>query len=207
MYGEIYLKESYKFRAERRDPLIVDAGANIGLATTYFKKLYPASRVYSYEPDPAAYNALQRNVAGLPDVNPVNCALSLASGNVDFYTGGRTHMSLLPDRKTNHKKITVQSKRLSEELKRICTGERLDLLKLDVEGGEHEILRDLRDTEMIDMVDQMIIEYHHHLGGRDNLAGFLGTLENNGFGYSVSGNRKDDPRSFSDIFIRAYRTQ
>ncbi|HMK45110.1 MAG TPA: hypothetical protein VK436_00645, partial [Methanocella sp.] len=47
MYGEIYLKEAYKFRAERRDPLIVDAGANIGLATTYFKKLYPASRVYS----------------------------------------------------------------------------------------------------------------------------------------------------------------
>ena len=40
----------------------------------------------------------------------------------------------------------------------------VDLLKLDVEGAEHRILRDLLSSEKIQYIRHMVIEYHHHMG-------------------------------------------
>jgi FkbM family methyltransferase len=40
---------------------------------------------------------------------------------------------------------------------------RVDLLKMDIEGAEHEVLRYLAASRKIDNVDQMVMEYHHHV--------------------------------------------
>src|SRR5687768_11770928 len=37
-YGEIFGNEIYRFSTEKKDPLIIDCGANIGLGTLYFKQ-------------------------------------------------------------------------------------------------------------------------------------------------------------------------
>ncbi|SEP92798.1 methyltransferase, FkbM family [Solimonas aquatica] len=44
-------------------PLIVDAGAGIGLSSYYFKRLKPQARIRAFEPNPALRALLERNIA------------------------------------------------------------------------------------------------------------------------------------------------
>jgi len=60
--NEIYLQEVYKFCTDQIDPLIIDAGANIGLSLIYFKRLYPQARIIAYEPDNSIFKLLESNV-------------------------------------------------------------------------------------------------------------------------------------------------
>src|SRR5207253_1268524 len=45
LFEEIYVGGGYFFRSEGAEPLIVDAGANIGMACAYFKTIYPGCRI------------------------------------------------------------------------------------------------------------------------------------------------------------------
>src|SRR5690606_5512850 len=62
MHKEIFEQEIYKFKTSTPEPYIIDGGANIGLATIYFKKLYPFSRIVSFEPDLKIFETLKQNI-------------------------------------------------------------------------------------------------------------------------------------------------
>ena len=53
---EIFMNRVYFFKTERSNPLILDVGSNIGLTVLFFKKFYPGSLVYAFEPDPDNFN-------------------------------------------------------------------------------------------------------------------------------------------------------
>ena len=54
----------------------------------------------------------------------------------------------------------------------------VDFLKLDVEGSELPVLRDLASSGAIGQIRQMVIEFHHHMRPDvDNLSECLSILE------------------------------
>jgi len=55
--------------------LIVDAGANIGIATVYYATRYPNTKIIAIEPEPDNFDMLTRNCAGLPNVALKRAAL------------------------------------------------------------------------------------------------------------------------------------
>jgi GT2 family glycosyltransferase len=61
MHKEIFEQEIYKFISPTDEPLIIDAGANIGLSTIYFKKLYPKARILAFEPDDYIFKYLKKD--------------------------------------------------------------------------------------------------------------------------------------------------
>jgi hypothetical protein len=71
---------------------------------------------------------------------------------------------------------------------------------MDIEGAEHEVLRDLAASSKIDNVDRMVMEYHNHVSAEeDRLAGVLNLLESHGFGCRLVANsvpRSGRPQSF-----------
>jgi len=133
-------------------------------------------------------------------------------GKMTFYfdkdTPGNPCMSLYMK---GNASIDVKVERLSAYLQEIEKPHKrnIDLLKLDVEGSEHGVLRDLIKTKKIASIKEMIIEYHHHMGNtEDKLGQFLVMLENYGFGYQVA---TYDQRSFpsrgggQSFMLHAYR--
>jgi FkbM family methyltransferase len=207
-YGEIFARQNYRFQAASESPLICDCGANIGMATLYFKWLYPKARIEAFEPDPKTFSLLEKNVARnrLTDVITHNCALWDENGSVDFFvdpaTPGSVLMSADPSRMVGQP-IQVPSRRLSDFIQ-----EPIDLLKLDVEGAEHRILNDLVRSGRIELVREMIIEFHHHIGTqRSCLASFLHLIENAGFEYQIEASvyPVNSRGVFQDILITAYR--
>src|SRR5262249_51895723 len=51
LYSEFSARQSYRFASSRPDPVVYDCGANIGMATFYFKWLYPKAHIDAFEPD------------------------------------------------------------------------------------------------------------------------------------------------------------
>ncbi len=51
LFRVILLRNEYYFETAKDHPVIFDCGANIGLATLFFKWLYPGGEIYAFEPD------------------------------------------------------------------------------------------------------------------------------------------------------------
>jgi FkbM family methyltransferase len=208
LYREIFVRQDYYFRTDSKTPYVLDCGANLGVASLYFKWLYPGSRVKAFEPDPNTFRLLRKNVVdnGL-DIETYNFALwDEDSEEVNFFVDSRNPGSALMSVQKSRLGgdcIKVSAKRLSAFI-----DEPVDFLKIDVEGSESRILRDLVETKKIALVRQMVVEYHHRIGQQKScLAEFLVMLEQAGFEYQVRAaiypvTSRD---VFQDVLISAYQ--
>jgi FkbM family methyltransferase len=120
----------------RDDYNCVDIGANIGLMTLYISDYCRSGRIISVEPNRAVFQALQNTIKAnaIGNAVPVNVAVTDRDGEVRFSedsayghinSGGNT---------------VVEGITLATLLRR-CEMDRIDFLKIDVEGHEPVILR------------------------------------------------------------------
>lgn len=200
LFGEVFVGSEYCCRLPVKDPFIVDCGANIGLATVYFKLHFPGARILAFEPNPHCHEVFAQNVSenGLADVTLVKAGCSREPGRATFHIarGFSPMSSAHSDRgKVETEPCEVDLVRLSDHLTRP-----VDLLKMDVEGAEWDILDDLIRTGKIELVDRLFIEYHHRIGTPEaKLGRFLQLLEDAGYTYSVA-SQIPPQRRFTGVF-------
>jgi FkbM family methyltransferase len=141
------------------DPdVIVDAGANIGMATLYYHRAYPRARIVAIEPEPSNFEILRKNCGGLDRVTllnaalwPVSTSLALADPQAEkwafvFKEGGAggTPTTTIP-----------------EILQRLGA-DKIDILKIDIEGGERELFN--RDPgSWLPHIGVIVIELHDRM--------------------------------------------
>lgn len=75
IYNEIFVLQAYlKHGIQLADgDTVIDAGANVGLFTTFACRLAKQLKVYAFEPNPAAYACLQANAAAWCGTSEVQC--------------------------------------------------------------------------------------------------------------------------------------
>ena len=208
LFREIFLGHEYYFVAKKDTPLIVDCGSNIGMSVLYFKMLYPDSRIEAFEPGKETYSSLEENIRNnhLNSVVTRNGALSNREGVIDFYYDQDNTGSLIMS--TRKERMPKQKQSVDALLLSKYMDEEVDFLKIDIEGAETEVVEELIKAGKLDLVDQMVIEYHHHIPGEsDVFSGMLRLLEDAGFGYQIEG-RLDRPlrgEQVQDILIYAYK--
>jgi FkbM family methyltransferase len=187
---EIFTSEIYNLELQN-SPIIIDAGAHIGLATLYFKKKYPQSRIITVEPNPILFKTLELNIEqnSISGITLINKALAKKEGKMDFFidnagtwysTGGK-HVGAWSGNQQS-KKIEVETITLSSLLK-----EPIDLLKLDIEGSELEVLKESK--EKLGLVRNIVLEFHSN---RDNkLEKLLKLLNSSGYTTKVIGTEQN----------------
>lgn len=165
MKGEIFTQGVYFFETTNPQPLIIDAGAHIGLSTLYFKKIYPHAEIMAIEPNPLAFQILEKNIFEnqLDDVHTHQVALSDREdvGEVEFFMDKTDDQWLSTASFTSgawtgtqeSKSILVPTALLSDFLTRP-----VDFLKMDIEGAEQPVLTAAQDK--LHLIKQMIIEFH-----------------------------------------------
>lgn len=211
LFEEIFLNRCYFFDCDNPAPRIIDAGANIGMASCYFKTLFPGARIDAFEADKNTSDTLRATfeINGWKDCRVFPCAVSETDGEITFYSRkdetASSYNSTVAARvnKSEFTEQTVQAVRLSSYI-----DGPIDLLKLDVEGAEMGVMRELVSSRKLAQIEQLFIEYHHHIDKTvDELGHFLGLLENNGFGYVVTSwlNLPTWRGRFQDVVIYAYR--
>jgi FkbM family methyltransferase len=137
---ELYLQGEYPEELEISDPeVIVDLGANIGLALVDFRLRYPNARLIGIEPDPVAFNTLRLNTAGDGNIQTLPVAASGSDGVRTFYSSVESVVSGFTRSRTFQRAMPVYTRSL-DSLMRDLDLDTIDLLKIDVEGAEEEVL-------------------------------------------------------------------
>jgi len=184
-FHEIFVEEFYKFTSEEKDPIILDCGANIGTSCVYFKKLYPTSKIIAFEADLVIADILKSNIEfnKIANVEIINKAVWINDNGVSFASEGSDGSSIfgIGD------KVIVPSIRLKDILDQM---ERVDILKMDIEGAENEVLIDCKNS--LNHVKNIFIEYHSFPNQNQKLNEILEVLSQNGFRYYINSiqNRK-----------------
>ena len=177
---DIFLRQDYLYPVPvARKPFIIDCGGNVGFTVLYFKLQYPDARMLVFEPDPQNFVMLQDNLqrAGFADVELKKLAVADKEGTLNFFAstvGG--HIATAGDEGT----IAVEAVRLSQFI-----NEPVDILKMDIEGAETLVLRDLDASGKIENIKNIIMEFHYNAVDLNALGEVLSMLERRNFRYHI----------------------
>ena len=160
LFTEIFFHRIYFFKSCMPSPKIIDCGSNIGMSIFFFKLIYPDAKIVGFEPDKITFDVLSANIKNnrIKGVTLVNSAIGRRNGVIDFYRpiglGGDLGMStILSTINYNYEKVKVRTVRLSSYIK-----ENIDLLKMDIEGGEEEAIIEIQ--KKINQINCLVIELH-----------------------------------------------
>lgn len=165
---EIYLLNCYElldgFRV-RAGETVVDVGSNVGLFTV--KAAVEAGahgRVISVEPHPVAWDILRKNVEmnGLKNVTTVRAALGASKGEARLLfsprsTVGTLYESFLHTPTRDAAAVPVMT---LDSLASDVGLDRIDLLKIDVEGAEMEVLKGCERLLSMGAIGRVVVETH-----------------------------------------------
>jgi FkbM family methyltransferase len=121
--------------------IFLDLCANIGYFSAIAAALVgPGGRVFAFEPSPACFVRLQQNLCGFEQAVIYNYAASDKNGRSWFYLHAKEDGwgSLFSDHDLTER-IQVNTIRL-DDWARDAAIQRLDFLKIDIEGGEYDAL-------------------------------------------------------------------
>ncbi|ANE52813.1 FkbM family methyltransferase [Flavisolibacter tropicus] len=136
---------------------IVDLGANVGLASLFFKSVSPQASILAVEPESKNFEVLQKNLKKI--INSENIIAIKAAVN---YVDGplalkRERFAFNTKIDSSFKGETIEGISLNTLFNRYNL-RKVDLLKIDVEGFEHQIFS--ANLDWIDKVENIIIEVH-----------------------------------------------
>lgn len=161
---EVLAREAYAIPASLLDPdkveVIVDCGANIGITALYFARRYPKARIICVEPDPENFEILERNVAGQQSIEPVRAAVVGSSGPVHLTRSRAAYGNSVQANASPGETVEVSGLTISD----ICSKkdiERIDLLKVDIEGAEKNVFA---AATFLNKVHFVAIELHAPYG-------------------------------------------
>lgn len=191
MIMELLLNEDYYAELDSDKPCVVDCGVNIGLAIYYFKERYPNSRIIGFEPVAQIYETACRNVDRnhWQDVTLHQCALNDRNGTASMHVVGSNDIACTLTGRMNEIQLRDEGEIKLADVPCRMLGDfiedKVDYLKMDIEGVELKVLRSLGDS--LSKVENLFVEYHCGPGVEDNeLSQILLLLDQNGFVYNVS---------------------
>lgn len=174
-FKEIFVERIYEFLVEKKNPVILDCGANIGLATIFLKTIYPKAKIISFEPDPFIFKYLKENIHrnNFTDVTLINKAVWNKNTKLNFLWDGADggHVT---NEKTKRSNI-VEAVDLRDYLNKY----KIDFVKLDIEGSENIIFE--KCSKELFKVPFIFFEYHSFVNAKQMIGEILYSLEKNGY--------------------------
>ncbi len=190
--------------------VVLDVGANVGIAAIFFAAVCGASAVHSFEPAPPIFELLCENVAKYPAVTPHPYAISDSEREADFtfYRDAAAMSGFYADAGRDSALVRRTMTNLGQDAGEIDTAlasryaspevfrsrlrplsavipelglERVDLLKIDVERAELDVLAGVGPADW-PLIRQLVVEIHDEEGAA---AATASDLEERGFRVEV----------------------
>ena len=172
---------------EAAQPLVLDCGANVGYASAFFLSQHPGARVMAVEPEAGNYAAMQTNLAPYGDrvltrhaaVWTERTTVSIAPPT--YRDGAEWSRQIATDAPAAASDVpALPMSDLVDEALGHFGGERLSLVKIDIEGAEGPVFA-ADDRDWIDRVDQIVIELHEDSSFGPAAEPFFHAIDERGF--------------------------
>lgn len=152
---------------KKRNPVIFDLGANRGNVVEKYLDYFKGATIYAFEPFPDSFNFLKNRFLKNNNIHCFEKAVVSTSGFKEFFVNKNVDTnSLLKPQKTglssdeqvkNLKKIEVEGLVLDE----FCDNKNIrhiDILKMDIQGGEFDALKGLQNMLSRSAIDLIFTE-------------------------------------------------
>jgi len=157
----VYFGLEYTLR--RQYQTIIDVGAHIGAFSVWIATKCPSAKVLAIEPFPSTFVQLQANIDRNTLTNRVKCvsfAASSTDGVLQFDSSPEIHsysrssvLTIQP-----FQSIDIEARSL-QHLLETSGFDRVDLLKIDIEGDEYDLLLNSK-VEVLRRCREIVVEYH-----------------------------------------------
>jgi FkbM family methyltransferase len=141
---------------------IIDAGANIGLSSIFFSEILGSPKIIGIEPEKNNFQQALLNTKDYPNVRIINAALWPT--NKKLFISNQSDaaswaFTVNENNKNDENCVRTNAISISEILK-TTAWEKVDLLKIDIEGAEKILFSDISTEEWLPRVGIIIIELH-----------------------------------------------
>ena len=145
----------------KKDDIVVDIGAHIGYYTLIAAKIIGIhGRVYAFEPDPANFELLEKNIDHNSYANVI--IEKKAVGD----TNDKIRLYLSNNNTGDHRIYNFDDKRRSVEIEAICLDDyfkgyesTIDLIKMDVQGAEGIALQGMKNVLTLNKKLKVLMEF------------------------------------------------
>jgi FkbM family methyltransferase len=138
-FYQAIVHSQYKFNYHITPEVIIDGGANIGLASIALKNLYPQAKIIAIEPDTENFAQLNKNLQPYNNIHTIQAGLWNKRAILkvsDKYSVGKWGMVTEEVEEMSPSTIaTITIGEIMEKYQLIY----IDLLKLDIETAEREL--------------------------------------------------------------------
>ena len=142
--------------ASNETPLIIDCGANSGLATRFFREIYPRARIVAVEPD-AANLALAKRNNSTADVEFLQAGIGCSAGRADIVNPQGENWAYRTELRDNGGVEIVSVDSILDAHPQTTPF----IIKIDIEGFESNLFAD--NTGWIERFPVLVIELHDWL--------------------------------------------
>lgn len=166
IFEQILLRGEYDFDVKKPPRTIIDAGANIGLASLYFSNKFPGSKIIAVEPEEGNFELLKKNTAPYENIIPVRCALWHENKTINLVDPNLGKWGFMTQAQDSTEESfggilhEVQGMTVDAIMKEQGI-DHIDILKIDIEGAEREVFRD--PSSWVNKVDTLIVELHERI--------------------------------------------
>jgi FkbM family methyltransferase len=156
---KVFLYKEYSVPFAIEPHLIVDAGANVGMATLFFAHHYPHAKIIAIEPEPANFDLLRQNCDDLPNVSLIRAALWPEACDLAIENPSAEAWAFTIAKHSAHETSKKISAITIDDILKQAHADRIDLLKLDVEGSEFQLFSNGAEL-WIGKIGMIAIELH-----------------------------------------------
>ncbi|MGN6533254.1 MAG: FkbM family methyltransferase [Ginsengibacter sp.] len=160
IFQQIFLREELNVDFTSIPSVIIDGGANIGMATSYLKMKYPDAELFAIEPDNSNFQILEKNAKNFSSVKCYRNALWYKPALVEIINkDGGNESFIVKEVRKNSGTDLLQGITLREIIDENNL-EKIDLLKLDIEGSETELFT-WNYESWLSIVKNLLVETHN----------------------------------------------
>jgi len=156
---EVWMDECYRLPSRVKPETLVDLGGNIGLTSVWLARRHELKQHIVVEADATNAALLRGNLSA----NGVNAAVIEAAvgphdGEARFASNDRSNIGQVVGPEAGGNVVTIPMVSMSTVLRGLAPDQAVDLLKLDIEGGEESLMRG--QTDWLSRVRFIVAELH-----------------------------------------------
>lgn len=158
VFSQVIYDREYDIKYRLNPKVIVDCGANIGLATVYLKNKFPDATIIAIEPEPSNFELLKKNTERYDNIHCLRSGVWNKSTNLKITDHNRGNWGFTVEETNETEPGCIPAISIDEIMCKYKL-DQIDILKMDIEGSEQKVFES-NTEKWLPFVKVMVVEFH-----------------------------------------------